>query len=161
LIRGKWTTNVLSQQMSDAYYQIMAISDQIIAFDEGLADDKELGAKLRKAVGRVVERDASTAQPLRQILADVNERALKLVNDCAVQLISFGKSLKMVLEDIDRKDHEIIINWKELEQLSDIPIRTRISEVYKRLYYFIQLLQIYLKSGHSAASESAEDTATT
>jgi len=154
LVRGKWTTNVLSQQMSDTYYQILAVSEQIIQFDENLSDDKELGAKLRKAMGRVVDRDMSSATQLRQILTEINERALKLVNEGAGHLISFGKNLKMVLEDIDRKDHEIIINWKELEQISEVPLKGRISDVYKRLYYFIQLLQIYLKGGKSAAPET-------
>jgi len=158
LVRGKWSTNVLSQQMSDTYYQILVLSEQLIAFDEGLADDKEAGMKVRKAMGRVVDRDSSTGTQLRQILADINEQALKLINDSAGHLISFGKNLKMVLEDMDKKDHEIIINWKELEPLSEVPLKGRISDVYRKLYYFIQLLQIYLKGGgKTSPTPQAED----
>lgn len=152
LIRGKWTTNVLSQQVSDTYYQIMAISDTILAFDESLSEEKELGAKMRKAMSRVVDKDMSSANALRQILNEINDQALKLVNEAAVLLINFGKALKMILEDYDRKDHEIIINWKELESLSEQPLKARISEVYKKFYYFIQLIQVFLKSGKPAGS---------
>lgn len=147
LIRGKWTTNVLSQQVSDTYYQIMGISETILNFDESLSEEKELGAKMRKAMSRVVDKDLSSANNLKQVLNEINDQALKLVNESAVLLINFGKSLKMILEDYDRKDHEIIINWKELEALSEQPLKARISEVYKKFYYFIQLIQIFLKAG--------------
>jgi hypothetical protein len=152
LVRGKWTSNVLSQQMSDVYYQVMAISDQLIAFDESLSEDGESGAKLRKAMARVVDRDVSSGNSLRQILNELNEVASRLINDGAQNLITFGKYLRTAIEDIDKKDHEIIINWKELEAISDVPLRVRMSEIYKKLYYFIQLLQIYARQGKGSSS---------
>lgn len=156
LVRGKWSSNVLSQQFSDVYYQILGISDQIIAFDEALSEEGESGLRLRKAVGKVVDRDNSSANSLRVILTEINERAAKLVNDGAQSLIVFGKYLRSTLEDIDKKDHEIIINWKELEGMTEIPLKTRMAEVYKKLYYFIQLMQVFARSaGKGSASAQA------
>lgn len=155
LVRGKWTSNVLSQQLSDVYYQVLAISDQIITFDESLAEEAENGQRLRKAMGRVVDRDANTVNGLRQTLQEINERAAKLVNDGAQALITFGKYLRSALEDIDKKDHEIIINWKELEGMTEIPMKTRMAEVYKKLYYFIQLLQVFARSGGKGPSSQS------
>lgn len=154
LVRGKWTSNVLSQQMSDVYYQVMLVSDQLIAFDESLSEDGDNGAKLRKAMARVVDRDVSSGNSLRQILNEVNEVANRLINDGAQNLILFGKYLRSAIEDVDKKDHEIIINWKELEAISDIPLRVRMSEIYKKLYYFIQLLQVYSRNTKVGAAGS-------
>lgn len=160
LIRGKWTTNVLSQQVSDTYYQIMAMSEAILNFDEGLSEEREMGAKIRKAMGRVVDRDASSVASLRNLIKEANDQALKLINETSVMLITFGKSIKMVLDDINRKDHEIIINWKELEGLSEEPLETRIADVYKKFYYFIQLMQVFLKSGGPKAPASPVEEST-
>jgi hypothetical protein len=156
LIRGKWTTNVLSQQVSDNYYQILHLSDTILAFDDGLGEDKELGAKLRKITSRVVEKDRSTINSLKGVLDEINIEALRLVNEAAMNLITFGKSLKMILDDLDKKDHEIILNWKELEGLSETPLKPRIAEAYKKLYFFIQLIQVFLKTGRPNQGEGRQ-----
>jgi hypothetical protein len=156
LVRGKWTSNVLSQQMSDVYYQVMTVCDQLIAFDESLAEEADTGARVRKAMARVVDRDVSSGSSLRQILTEVNETAVRLINEGAQLLITFGKYLRMAIEDVDKKDHEIIINWKELEAMSDVPLRTRMSEIYKKLYYFIQLMQVYVKPARGPAPAGAK-----
>lgn len=155
LVRGKWTTNVMSQQLSDLYYQILAVSDQIIAFDESLSDDADAGAKIRKALGRVIDKDSNSGNMLRLAISEVNEKAGNLMNETAQLLIQFGKYLRLILEDVDRKDHEVLINWKELENLSDVPLKTRMSEIYKKLYYFIQLLQMFPRGG--TVSAAAQD----
>lgn len=154
LVKGKWTTNVMSQQLADLYYQILAVSDQILAFDESLSDDGDAGARLRKGLGRIIDKDPNSGGMLRQALNDVNERAATLLNDGVQHLIQFGKYLRLMIEDSDRKDHEVIINWKELESQSDVPLKTRMSEVYKKLYYFIQLMQMFPRG--QASSKPAE-----
>ncbi len=52
LIRGKWTTSVQSQQLSDSYHALLEVSADIIAFDESLADDGEMGGRLRAALAK-------------------------------------------------------------------------------------------------------------
>ncbi len=156
LVRGKWTSNVLSQQMSDVYYQVLSVCEQLISFDDSLSEDGEMGQKIRKSTARVVDRDISSGNSLRQILAEVNETASRLINDGAQNLILFGKYLRTAIEDVDKKEHEIIINWKELEAISDIPLRTRMSEIYKKLYYFIQLMQVFSKPGKVSSASKAE-----
>ncbi len=153
LVRGKWTTNVMSQQISDLYYQILSLSEQIIAFDESCADEADVGSKIRKTMARVVDRDTSSGNSLRQILEEVNERAAKMVSEAASALIALGKYLRIVLEDIDKKNHEVMLNWKELENISDVPLKTRISEIYKKLYFFIQLIQLFSR-GAAAPSRT-------
>ncbi len=147
LVRGKWSTNVMSQQMSDAYYRVLEMSEQLLQFDDGLNEEGELGGRLKRSLARVVEKEPASARNVQTMVKEINEMAITIINESAGNLISFGKNLKSLLEDVDRKDHELIINWKELESMSEIPIKTRMADAYKKIYYFIQLMQMFIKPG--------------
>lgn len=144
LIRGKWSTNLMSQQLSESFHAVMEVSDKLLQFDESLSDEGERGARIKQYMSRS-EKDKNAMVSLRKVLKETNDEALGLVQTTAQNLIVIGKSLKQVLEDYERKPHELIINWKEIEQYSEKDIKTNITEVYKRIYYFIQLLQFYVK----------------
>ena len=144
LIRGKWSTNLMSQQLSDAFHAVMTVADELIQFDDSLGDEGERGMALKTAVKRA-DRDQNATKILREQLKKVNDQALKMVQVSAQNLISVGKTLKVVIEDYDQKPRELLLNWKEIEVASDNQIRTRLAEVYKKIYYFIQLLQYFSK----------------
>ena len=144
LIRGKWSTNLMSQQLSDAFHTVMSISDQLVKFDDSLGDEGEKGMALRTAIKRA-DRDQSAMKNLREQLKKINDEALKMVQLSAQNLITVGKMLKVVIEDYDHKPRELILNWKEIDVASDNQIRARLADVYKRIYYFIQLLQFFVK----------------
>lgn len=145
IVRGKWTTNIQAQQISDAYHAILSNAEQIVTFDDSLADEGERGQKLRRATGRVVDRDPSTLRHLEGLLKEVNEEAGRLINDSAQNLIIIGKSLKLLIEDVDRKEHEILTNWKELDNSIEDSIKDRMAAMYKQIYFLVQLLQVYTK----------------
>ena len=145
LVRGQWSSNIMSQQMSESFHQVLTISEQLVQFDDSLAEDGELGSKLKRAVGRIVDRDKSSADQLRRLLHDINEMAKKMVHESAQKLIVMARQLKTVIDDYDRDGHEVILNWKQLEPMSEAPIKQRIVDMYKQIYYFIQLMQIYAK----------------
>lgn len=143
IVRGKWVTSIQSQQVSDAYHGVLAISEQIIKLDESLGEEGELGQNLRRAAGRIVERDPASQKPLRDLLKQINENAQRLVTEAAQNLIVIGKTLKALIDDIDRKEPQLIINWKELDNSIEGDLKERMSEMYRRLYYLVQLLQVY------------------
>jgi hypothetical protein len=145
IVRGKWTTNIQAQQISDAYHGILANADQIITFDDSLEDEGDRGQRLRRAMGRVVERDPSSQKPLVTLLTEVNGEASRLINEAAQNLIIIGKSLKLLIEDIDRKEHEMILNWKELDNSLEESLKERMTAMYRQIYYLVQLLQVYSK----------------
>jgi hypothetical protein len=146
LIRGKWSTNLMSQQLSESFHTVMEISDRLIKFDESLSDEGERGLRMKQYMGRS-NKDKNAMVSLRKVLKEVNEEAVGYIQLTAQNLIVIGKSLKQVLEDYEKKPHELIINWKEIEQYSEKDIKTGITEIYKKIYYFIQLLQFYTKKG--------------
>jgi len=145
LVRGQWSTNLLSQQLSEGFHELLTVSEKLLAFDEALADDGERGTRLRTALAKV-DRDKDQVKNLRIQLKAVNDEAQQMINTAAQALIAVGKNLKNVLEDYQANPHELIINWKQIELSTERPIDQRVTEVYKKIYYFVQLMQFYAKA---------------
>ena len=83
---------------------------------------------------------------LRDTVKEINDRASGLVNESAHSLIAFGKNLKSLIDDYDKAPHwEILINWKEVDAASENTIKQRMVDVYKKVYYFVQLMQLFVK----------------
>lgn len=144
LVRGKWTVPAMSTAFSGSFHELLELSDSITAFDESLAEDGELGAKLHSMLARS-ERDKEVVKQLRTQLKDVNDTALKYLSAGTQHLVTIGRSLKNIVEDHAKSPHELLNNWKELEINADRPIREWVIEVYKQIYAFVQLMQLYLK----------------
>jgi hypothetical protein len=144
LIRGQWVDVHLSQGMSEAFHKLMGLSDELIAFDETLSDTGENGARLKTAIVKA-DRDRSQARYVGLILKSVNENARDLIATAAQNLIALAKSLKVLFEDYQKSSRELLINWKELEVVSDSPIAQRMGDAYKKIYYFVQILQLLVK----------------
>jgi len=145
LVRGKWSLATLSASYSSSFHSLLEISDAITAFDDSLAEDEEMGAKLKSMLSRA-DRDKELVKQLRTQLKDVNEKALGFLTQGTQHLIVIAKSLKNILEDYEKPNHELITNWKELEMYSDRPIKEWVVGVYKQIYSFVMLMQIFLKS---------------
>jgi hypothetical protein len=143
IIRGQWTSNVLAQNMSDAFHGIVGLFDKITAFDDALGDKGDHGSRLKQALVKV-DRDKGQGKYIRIILRTVNNSAQEMINTASANLISIGRNFKNLLEDMQKKPAELIMNWKELESSSEEPLAKRITEDYKRMYFFVQLLQFYV-----------------
>lgn len=144
LIRGKWTMAIQSQQLSDAYHALLQVADEILQFDDSLADDADQGQRIRIALAKA-DRDKEQMKYVRQLLKQSNDKALALVNTAAVNLIALGRHFKGLIEDFDRPTHETLINWKEIEGASERSVKERLVADYKRIYYMVQLLQYFAK----------------
>jgi hypothetical protein len=123
----------------------MNLSDELIAFDETLSDKGENGARLKAAIVQA-DRDKSQARYVTIILKSVNEEARELISSAAQSLIGIGRNLKNLLEDYQKPTRDLIVNWKELEGVSVTPIAQRMTGTYKKIYYFIQMMQLLLKT---------------
>jgi hypothetical protein len=144
LIRGQWSTNVQSQQLSDAYHILLEVSEQIMQFDDSLADDGEMGVRLRNTLNKS-DRDKDALKYLRQMLKDTNEKAIGLVNKAALNMITVGRQIKAMIDDLGKPRNEMILNWKEVESAFGKPMKETLTELYKKIYYMVQLLQFYVK----------------
>lgn len=144
LVRGRWSTPLMSQQLSESYHVLLQVSDELLAFDESLADEADTGIQLRGLI-RKADRDKAAVKLLRQSVKEINDSALAMVQRAAQSLIVMAKNFKIVLEDHAKPARELITNWKEIETASDGKIQGKIVGAYKQIYLFIQLLQGFAK----------------
>jgi hypothetical protein len=144
LVRGQWTKNASSITMSDAYHNVLDITPAIEELDETLSEEGNNGPRLRGALMRV-DRDPGQARYVNSIVNNINEDALNIINRVVPPFIVIGKHLKMLMDDCQKKPYDIIMNWKELALLSKIPIAQRLSDDYKKVNYFVQLMLMETK----------------
>jgi hypothetical protein len=149
IIRGQWTTTIQSQQLSDCYHAILDVSEKILQFDEELADEGELGTRMRSALAKA-DRDKDSVKYLRGALKETNDKATAMISRAAINLIGIGRQLKNLIEDLAKPHHEILINWKDVEGQSARPFKPWLVDTYKKIYYIVQLLQYFVKSDEGA-----------
>ena len=151
LIRGKWSTATMSNQFSEVYHQILSNGEKLKDFDDSLAEDHETGMKLKTWLLRC-DKDRETARLMTSVLNETNETAYGLLTSCSQQLISYGRTVKNLLNDHERLRGEMVINWKELDRFSERPIKEHGVQIYQKIYQFITMMQYFL--GKNSSSEN-------
>ena len=144
LVRGQWSKLAASRQMSENYHIVMDALEKITQLDLTLSEEGINGPRIRAGLLRV-DRDKSQVRYLNSIVESINEEAYEIINTSVQALIIVGKHFKALLDDFDKKPHEVVINWKELTLVSKLPINQRISAIYKKINYFIQLMILETK----------------
>ncbi|MDR2747787.1 MAG: DUF5312 family protein [Treponema sp.] len=141
LIRGQWTSNTGSLQMSEGFHGALDVIPAIEALDVTLSEKGSNGPRLRGALLRV-DRDRSQVRYIASIIDGIDEEALEIIKTTAAHIITVGKHMKALSDDIPKKQGELIINWKELDAYSRIPLAQRILDAYKKINYFVQLMTL-------------------
>jgi len=139
LVRGQWTNNSASRTMSGAFHEVLDVADEIIKLDENLAEEGSNGIRLKGALLRV-DRDKTQGRYINSIINGINEEASDIIATAVPALIVVGKHLKMLLDDCEKKPFELIMNWKELNSVTKVPMAQRIGAVYKKMTLFVQLM---------------------
>ena len=145
MVRGQWVTSEQSKQIADPYYRVNDVYDRLVKFDASLSDDQGRGNLLRRALGRVVFNDSSSTETVQAIVEEINNDALAIINDAARKFIVFGNNLRALTDDYGSTPSNLVINWQELATLSSVPLKDTMAKEYRRIYYFIQLLRIFVK----------------
>jgi hypothetical protein len=141
LIRGQWASNSGSLQMSEGFHGALEALPAIEALDETLSEKGSNGPRLRGALLRV-DRDRTQIRYIASIIDGIDEEALEIIKTSAAHVITVGKHMKALSDDIPKKQGELIINWKELEGYSKTPLAQRILDAYKKINYFVQLMSL-------------------
>jgi hypothetical protein len=128
--------------MSEGFHGAIELTGEILALDETLSDKGDNGSRLKGAMLRV-DRDKSQVRYINSIIENINDEAQDIITTAAQSLIVVGKHLKGLAEDFQKSPHELIMNWKELGYASRTPIGQRITDAYKKINYFVQLMQFF------------------
>jgi hypothetical protein len=142
LVRGQWTKQGISKPLTDAFQELLSISDKLLAFDETIAESGDAGGRLKSYL-LTAERDKGKARSLTLLLNKVNEDALTLISAATKELVVIATELKSLYADYDKNPYELIINWKEIESVSEVPITTRISQTYKKIHSFVTMMRLF------------------
>jgi hypothetical protein len=142
LIRGQWASQTLSRQMSQELHQIADIAEQLANFDASLADGGRNGSKLKSHL--IKAGDRNQVSYIKTILGTINEEAGNMITDAISSFTTVGTHLKELYADYEKKPHpKIIVNWKEIESVSEIPIDQRIQKSCKSINSFVYLMQLF------------------
>jgi len=144
LIKGQWSTNIMSQKLSESFQQLLEISDNLIALDESLSEEGETGSRIKVLLPRI-DRDMPSLTQLKQIIKETNENAKIILNNALNSLITLGKNINTVLNDHGNQPHEVLVNWKDLGIATEGKICPSLKKVYTKIYYFIQLEQNFTR----------------
>jgi hypothetical protein len=142
IIKGKWTNNAPSQQMSEAFHQLLKVAETIAMFDTDLGEDGEYGRRL-KTIALRAERDRKALVQLRQTLQQINDEARTMLADAVQHFVAIARVLKLAHEDVGKPNPQYLVNWRELKPVSDKDLRALIAGVYKKIYNFVLLIQMY------------------
>jgi hypothetical protein len=141
LIRGQWTNNLMSREMSESLHRLVETVRSINDLDTVMSEDGADGSRLRAAMLRI-DRDRTQARYINSIVTKNNDEALEIINVAAQNLIVIGKHIKSLVEDIQKKHPELLINWRELNLASKEPLAQRMVNDFKRINYFVQLMHL-------------------
>ncbi len=143
LVRGQWVSSNLAAPMSETYHELLNLSEKITEFDENLGEEGVAGVKIKTYFARA-DRDREAKNILKTLVRDTNEEAQNMLVSASKNLIVVAKHTKMLLEDIEKKKPELIINWAELVHFSDKPIKEQGVDVYKKIFHFVTLMKFFL-----------------
>jgi hypothetical protein len=142
VIRGQWDAT-LSAPMSNAYQELLKLSDEITDFDEMMAEEGSMGVKVKTLLPKTAH-DAGAENIINRVVSDANEMARGYIIQGTQALIIIGKTVKQLLEDYVLPKPILVQNWKELEKYIDAPMKEFSVDIYKKIYLFVQLMQTYI-----------------
>lgn len=144
VIRGQWDAT-LSAPTSNAYQELLKISDLIIMFDEEFSEEGPSGLKIKTLLPKTAH-DSGAESIINRVVSDTNEQARNYLITSTQALITIGKTIKQLVEDYSQPKPALVMNWKELEKFIDAPMKEFMVNIYKKIYLFVQLMQQYLSN---------------
>ena len=142
VIRGQWDAT-LSAPMSNAYQELLKLSDEISNFDELLAEEGTMGIKVKTLLPKTAH-DAGAENIINRVVSDANDSARGYIIQGTQNLITIGKTVKQLIEDYVLPKPVLVQNWKELDKFFETPLKEFSVDLYKKIYLFVQLMQTYI-----------------
>ena len=142
VIRGQWDAS-LSAPMSNAYQELLKLSDEVTSLDEMMAEEGPMGIKVKTLLPKTAH-DAGAENIINRVVSDANESARSYIIQGTQNLIVIGKTVKQLIEDYVLPKPAIVQNWKELEKFIEEPMKEFSVNIYKKIYLFVQLMQTYI-----------------
>ena len=84
--------------MSNAYQELLKLSDEITNFDEMMSEDGMMGSKIKTLLPKTAH-DAGAENIINRVVSDANDSARGYIIQGTQNLITIGKTVKQLIED--------------------------------------------------------------
>jgi len=145
LVRGNWGAQSVTQEFSNSYHALMQVATKVVEFDEQFKPGSDISVKCKALLSRM-EREKEAARQLQKLLDSANEMAFKIITMTVKHIVVIGNNFKDVIADYEKSPSDLIHNWKEIEKYSERPINEWLKEAYKKIYDFIMLMKVLVKT---------------
>ncbi|UER67532.1 hypothetical protein LKV13_01760 [Borrelia sp. BU AG58] len=153
IIKGQWKDIEISRHMSNDMHSLINTYSSLIDFDNNLGEQGSYGNRIKALLHRASVGDKSSEKLLVSIVADINKKALVLLNDYYSIIYSMEQRLRDCLEDYVKtsSERELIYNWKELDidliktYGNNLNFGSIIKNVTGSLGLFLKLMDLYLE----------------
>ncbi|MDR2494277.1 MAG: DUF5312 family protein [Spirochaetaceae bacterium] len=143
LIKGHWASQDVSRQISQGLHEITEITAQLTAFDEALGDSGVNGTKLKGHISKS-KVDKGQITHLKVALSIINDSAKELINRAITSFTLVGMYLKDLQEDYARPHPVLLVNWREIEAVSEQGLAGHIGRSLKVIDDFIHLMELFV-----------------
>jgi len=144
VIRGQWDAQ-LSAPLSNAYQELLKISDEISKFDNSMSETGPSGIKIKTLLPKT-SHDSGAENIIKRLVGDANDEARSFLVTSTQDLVTIGRLMKQLIEDYLKQKPVLVGNWHELEKYIDKPMKEFSIGIYKKIYLFVQLMQQYLSN---------------
>lgn len=153
IIKGQWKDMEVSREISNDIHSLVGVYSNLIDFDNNLGEQGTYGNRINSLLHRISVGDKSSEKLLLNIIADINKKALILLNEYYLVIKSLERRLNDCLEDYFKpaSEKEFIYNWKELDiELvksygNNVNFGSIIKNVVDSLNLFLKLMDLYLE----------------
>ncbi|MDX9800723.1 MAG: DUF5312 family protein [Spirochaetia bacterium] len=144
VVKAEWKTNIFSKELSDALEELIAVSDRILEFDQSLAADEDVGAKMNTFLKRMTS-DPRYKGEIKKLLHDINSKVIVIAQDAHRNLVKIAQKLAEILPDFTEPPKMgIIINPAFVKSAYGNDIEADIKTIYKQIYHFLSLIKLML-----------------
>lgn len=145
LVRATWLNKAENKNCHMIYYKLNDSYEKIIELDNSLNFSQSLGNKIRNILNTTKKGEIATKQA-EEIVNSLNEITFKIISEFVNNLIFLTNKTRVALSDYNRgKNYSLISNWKELDSIFNKKTKTILVNAYKKMYYFIKLIQNEIK----------------
>lgn len=144
VVKAEWKTNKSSHDLSNSVDDLLKVSDSVLAFDDSLAFDVDVGAKINSFMKRIGANPKYKTE-IKKMLIEVDTKALAIAKETYRSLVVVAQALAGLLPDLeDVSKQSIIINPTDVIKTWNSDIIEDLKKECNLIYNFVTLLKSIL-----------------
>jgi hypothetical protein len=148
LISGQWSFVPLSKPLANEMYTLAALRTELYGFDDSVADR---GGAIRRLKTAAERGGKIQVRQIQNFMDKVNREAEEIITQGIKSLMAFEQQLSTILHDYKRSPHSLIVNWHELDKISNKSMGEWITMLNAKINGLLKLLRIFVGDSQDAS----------